>query len=67
MVFQESYAHPEVISILHLSRGVLVPAEELKNIVMYIPPGGAGTQSIAALFLDCFSLVSVFPSSPVMA
>lgn len=47
--------------------GVLVPGEELKNIVIYIPPGGTGTQShCCTIFLDYFSLVSVFPSFPVV-
>ena len=45
--------------------GALVPAEELKDIFMYVPWGGTRTMPYAALlFLDCSSFVFAFPPFP---
>ena len=42
--------------------GALVPEEELKDIVVYIPWGGY--QDPALQFLDCSSFISAFPPFP---
>ena len=61
MVFQESGAQPEV-AILYLG-GVLVPVEELKDILLSVSvEEELGPCFIAILlFLDYFFFVSAFP------
>ena len=42
--------------------GVLIPTEELKDVVTYIPSGGTSTlPHVVLLSLDCFPFISAFP------
>ena len=60
MVLQESYAQPQV-TILHLG-GSLVPAEELKGILLCISleEEPEPCPMAALLFFDCFFFISAF-------
>ena len=73
LVLQESCVQPEVISSIWWwvgrrvgvgvgGEGVLIPTEELKDVVTYIPSGGTSTlPHVVLLSLDCFPFISSFP------